>query len=343
MTEESFDIQQFAPYKAQKVGGRYVNPHIEDTKRTLKDFLLWQLGYYNDPELPAEPPPSFAYPNPIAEHAPEKPHIAWINHSSFYVSCHGINLLTDPIFSSRCSPVAFVGPKRAHPPAIELEMLPPIHMVLISHNHYDHLDERSVKRIHARNPDVLFAVPRGVKRWFERRGIKNVIELSWWEAATIQMPHEKDVSIRIRGVPTQHFSGRGLFDTDATLWCGFVVDFFGSHKLPKRLYFCGDTGYNEHDFKEIGNVCGGMDLSLIPVGTYVPKQFMSPVHIGPEEATAIHQDVRSHLSVGMHWKTFRLSGEQTHQPPYDLFLSMKEKELEPLTFRILEPGQIINW
>jgi len=326
----------------RKVNGKYVNPYLKSSKRSLYDFLLLQLGYYNEEAPLAQVPHDFSYPNPKEAHSGDEPHASWINHSTFYVSCDGCNILTDPIWSTRCSPFSFIGPKRGHEPGIQLDMLPPIHLVLISHNHYDHLDEATVQTLNQRNPDCVWVVPTGVKQWLEKRGMKNVVELSWWEGSE-HLFQEQKLQLKITAVPTQHFSGRGLFDRDNTLWAGYVVDFSRKQKPAKRLYFCGDSGYNQYDFKQIGERFGGMDLSLIPVGTYVPSSFMQTVHMNPKQATAVHQDVRSKLSIGMHWKTFRLSMEPSDQPPYDLYLSMKEAGLDPHCFRILEPGQVINW
>lgn len=328
--------------RVRRVDGRYTNPYLKSAKRSIYDFLLLQLGYYNDDISLPKPPESFTYPNPKEPHSAEEPHVVWVNHSTFYLSCDGCNILTDPIWSTRCSPFSFIGPKRVHNPGIELDMLPPIHFVLISHNHYDHLDVSTVMEIRRKNPDCIWVVPTGVKEWFTRKRIENVIELSWWESTDLSLSSFQ-MELHITAVPTQHFSGRGLFDRDQTLWAGYVVDFTRKRKPAKRLYFCGDSGYNQYDFKQIGERFGGMDLSLIPVGTYVPSAFMQTVHMNPKQATAVHQDVRSKLSVGMHWKTFRLSMEPSDQPPYDLYLSMKEAGLDPLCFRILEPGQVINW
>ncbi|MBP9841315.1 MAG: MBL fold metallo-hydrolase [Simkaniaceae bacterium] len=310
---------------------RYANKHIDDNYRKLKDIVLWQLGYYNDAALPPAPPEGFSYPNPRVDIDVEKPQVTWINHCSFMLQWENLHILTDPIWSDRCSPIPFLGPKRQHPVPIAIEDLPRIDIVLISHNHYDHLDERTVKALHRKNPHIRWVVAQGLKKWFVKRGITHVQELKWWDKALVG-PFE------ITAVPCQHFSGRGIFDKDETLWVGYVME-----SENKRFYFVGDTGYNPYDFKSIGKAFSYMDLSLIPVGTYVPHLFMDPVHICPVKATAIHQEVESKLSVGMHWKTFRLSGEGADQPPYDLYLSMKEVGLDPLNFRMLEIGQTINW
>lgn len=323
-----------------KKGRRFFNPNIASAKRSLYDIVLWQLGYYNDKRPSREVPPKFCYPNSKRKARDTAPKVTWINHCTFLVSVEGLNLLTDPIWSDRCSPLPFLGPKRRHETPLALENLPRIDLVLISHDHYDHLDKDTVKRLDAKHPDITWVVPLGLKQWFQKQGIRQVIELNWWEETKIGLQGQE---VGITAVPSQHFSGRGIWDKNRRLWSGFVVDFMRKKKQNKRLYFVGDTGYNRKDFKKIGEVFGKMDLSLIPIGTYVPRAFMDPVHINPEKSALIHEEVRSRLSVGMHWKTFRLSGEALNQPPYDLYNALEKKGIDPKKFRVLEIGQTINW
>lgn len=315
----------------QKQHGRFINPHLEDLKRGLIDFVRWQSGYYDELELCLPPPVDFVYPAEAAVFDPKLPSAVWLGHSTYLVQIEGIAFLTDPLFSDYCSPLPVSLLKRRHPPALALEELPEIGFVLLSHNHYDHLDAKSILALHRQFPDLVFIVPRGVKRWFKRRGIENVHELDWGGSY-------KDKELSITATPAQHFSGRTLWDKNRTLWCGYVVEYKG-----KTFYFAGDTGYNPVQFKEIGKRWEKIDLSLIPIGTYVPKKFMQPVHISPKEAVEIHCDVGSRLSLGMHWKTFRLSDEPIDRPPYDLYLAMRERNLSFSTFLPLEPGEYTNW
>jgi N-acyl-phosphatidylethanolamine-hydrolysing phospholipase D len=313
---------------------RFINPHQKQIRRTLWDLVLWRSGVYNDIEPTPPRPEGFIYPNPFYQADQSQPCVTWLNHSSFLVQVAGVAILTDPIWSERCSPLSFFGPKRRHSVPLSVKELPRIDYVLISHNHYDHLDIKSVLQLFARFPEICWLVPTGVKSWFLRRGIKNVIELGWWEEVNLSE------GIKATCVPAQHFSGRSGRDLNTTLWCGWV---FEAEKAKKRFYFVGDTGYNPHDFKEIGKRWTTMDLSLIPIGSYVPRRFMSPVHIEPRDAVRIHQEVGSHLSIAMHWKTFRLSDEPMLQPPYDLFLAMQEQGLDPQKFLAPEPGDLFNW
>jgi len=291
------------------------------------------VGYFRDHPFELVPE-GFSYPLPDRELNLEMPWAMWIGHSTYLISVGGRHFLTDPIWSKRCSPVPFFGPRRKISPPIEIEDLPKIDYVLISHDHYDHLDRRSVERLHAQFPEILWIVPLGVKKWFKALEIKNVVELGWWDEIALGS------TFKIHGVPAQHFSGRRAPDLNKTLWMGYVVE---NLLISKTFYFVGDTGYNSHDFKQIGKSFSKIDLSLIPIGSYSPRTFMAPVHIEPQDAVQIHQDVGSGLSLGMHWKTFRLSEEPMNQPPYDLFLAMKAKKLDPKSFLALDPGQKVNW
>lgn len=339
-----FNLQSSNPFTpCPSKRGRFINPHVDSIKRTLWDAFLWQLGFYNDDFELEEKPEDFSYPNPMEKVSLDKPTAMWINHSTFYVCIENIHIVTDPIWSKRCSPFSFLGPKRLHEPPCEVSDLPPIDLVVLSHDHYDHFDKKTLLEIIQRNPRVTFLVPKGVKKRVEALGAFSVIELSWGESRKIGFLKNPGLTIDCTLVPSQHFSGRTLFDKNKTLWGGWVLNFLKDRQPFKQLYFVGDTGYNSRDFVQIGEVFGGFDLSLIPIGTYVPEAFMSPVHINPSNAVRIHKEVKSKLSLAMHWHTFRLSSEKQHQPPYDLFLAMEKEKLDPMTFRVVQPGQRINW
>ena len=188
-----------------------------------------------------------------------------------------------------------MGPKRKHDPHIRIEDIKNLDFVLISHNHYDHLDYPSVKRVYKRFPAVTFIVPMGLKKWFVKRGIDRVVELDWWQ--DVNFCAKKDSpQIEITAVPAQHHSGRGFFDANKSLWVGFVVKV--KHKGEKKcFYFAGDTAYNDHDFKNIGSRFRNIDLSICPIGTYVPKTFMETVHLSPKGAVTIHKDLKAKLSL----------------------------------------------
>lgn len=314
---------------------KFLNPHILTTKRNFFHFLLWCVGYYKDPQ-PVKPiPQDFSYPNPCEVVNVNQPQVTWVNHSTFWVQAYGKSILTDPIWNKRCSPLPFLGPKRKLTARPACESIQHLDYVIISHNHYDHLDKPTILQLVHEHPACVWIVPKGIKKWFIRVfsiPSKQVIELDWWENFYAE-------GLIFTATPAQHFSGRGLFDHDHTLWMGCVIEF----QNRKRLYFAGDTGYNDHDFKTIGQKFGGMDLSLLPIGAYAPRKFMQPVHVNPQEAVLIHQEVGSKLSVGGHWGTFRLSNEGLERPPYDLYCALKKADVGTNTFRILNPGQTINW
>lgn len=320
---------------------KYSNPHFPKTRRNLFHVVLWKSGYYNDTNKPLEVPSDFSYPLPKQVLKPNAPKAMWINHSTFLVSVGNVNFLTDPIWSQRCSPLSFFGPKRRHLPPISLEELPQIDYVLISHDHYDHLDRKTVIFLHRRFPRLVWLVPMGVKKWFTKLGIHNVHELNWWDEIRLESQDSK-TKVKATFVPAQHFSGRKLRHFNQTLWGGWVID-VERGESHKRFYFVGDTGYNSYDFKKIGEKWKQMDLSLIPIGSYSPRKFMSPIHIEPKDAVRIHLEVGSRLSLAMHWKTFHLGDESLNQPPYDLFLALQEKGIDPMTFLAVEPGKEINF
>ena len=261
------------------------------------------------------------------------PTVTWVNHSTFIIGAEGTNVLTDPIWSDRCSPVQWAGPKRRHPPGIAFEDLPRIDHVFISHSHYDHLDIETVKAI---GNGPTWWVPLRLGDWFNEQGITNVVELDWWDTRTVN--GQNGEKIHITSVPVQHFSGRTPFDRNLTLWTGWVV-----RVGERQFYFAGDTGYNKFDFREARKRLGPMDLALIPIGAYNPRWFMKSVHVNPKEAVRIHEDLDARLSIGMHWKTFKLTDEPSREPPYALHLALKERGISADRFRVLEPGQRIAW
>jgi len=201
-------------------------------------------------------------------------------------------VVTDPVWSDRCSPVQFAGPARFRPPGVKFEDLPKVDVVVISHNHYDHLDKSTILDLIEKH-DPIFVVPLGLDHLIKKWGATKIHSFDWWDKQKIN-------SLNIQSVPANHFTSRGTFDRDQTLWCGYILNMNG-HKI----YFAGDTGYGDV-FKEIGNRIGAIDVSLIPIGAYLPRWFMSPIHVSPKESVLIHKDVNSKHSIGMHFGTFAL-------------------------------------
>ncbi len=317
---------------------RYKNPHIKYIKRTPFHFLAWMLGVYKDSEKKAIPE-DFIYPLIKRDEAGAK--ATFVNHCTYVLEIFNLVFVTDPIWSERCSPFSFLGPKRSHDPHIQIKDLKKIDYVLISHNHYDHLDLDSVREIYNHFPKVTFIVPVGLKRWFERKGIENVVELDWWQSISFQT-NKHSPEIEIVATPAQHHSGRGPFDSNKSLWAGYMVTVKDKAR-SKRFYFAGDTAYNPYDFKSIGARYKDVDLSICPIGTYLPKKFMETVHLSPEHAVSIHKDINPKLSLGMHWGTFRLSEEPHNAPPYDLYQEMKKQNLDHSLFLPIPPGDCVNW
>jgi N-acyl-phosphatidylethanolamine-hydrolysing phospholipase D len=256
--------------------------------------------------------------------------LTWIGHATVLLQLDGKNILTDPHFSSYASPLRLAGLRRVIRPGISLEELPKIHMVIISHDHYDSLDTKTLKNLHGleQGKDAIFYVPLGLKRWFRRRGIRRVTELDWWES------HNQG-EFKITAVPAQHWSKRSLFFKNKTLWAGWVVQ-----TKAFKFFFAGDTGYSPI-FREIGRKLGPFDVSAIPIGAYEPRWFMRHHHISPEEALQIHLDVASKKSVAIHWGTFILTDEPLDEPPQRLKTALKKRQMPDHVFLAIKHGETI--
>jgi N-acyl-phosphatidylethanolamine-hydrolysing phospholipase D len=251
----------------------------------------------------------------------------WIGHSTFLIKKNGVTILTDPIFSKRASPFKNIGPKRLIPPAIPLDAIPHIDIVTVSHNHYDHLDIHSLKKISKKHPEAIFLVPAGDEKLLKRKKIKNVYNFDWWES----IEHKGFV---ITFTPVQHWSKRSLFDRNKSLWGGW----FFKHK-DYSLYHAGDTGYSK-DFIDTKIKLGSPKYAFIPIGAYDPEWFMAESHVNPEDAVQIMLDLEAEKAFGMHWATFVLTDEDTIEPKIRL-----EKEImkyKDLYFISVVPGSIIN-
>jgi len=256
------------------------------------------------------------------------PTVTWIGHATLLVQLNGVNILTDPHWGDRASPVGFAGPRRLVPPGIRFEDLPPIHLVLVSHDHYDHLDEDTVVRL-ARVHRPTFVVPLGIKAWLADLGITRVVELDWWEESSYG-------PLRVASTPAQHSSGRGLHDQNVRLWSSWVV--IGP---DRRFFFAGDTGYFA-ELAEIGQRYGPFDLTAIPIGGYSSWESGHPNHVNPEEAVQVFEDVRGRLLAPVHWGTFTMNREPVKEPPGRLLAEALRRGLEE-RIAPLSPGQSIDW
>jgi N-acyl-phosphatidylethanolamine-hydrolysing phospholipase D len=255
--------------------------------------------------------------------------VTWVGHSTLLVQLDGVNLLTDPAWSRRLGPLSGTfGVHRFTPPGIGFEDLPPIDIVLISHDHYDHLDEPTVHRL-AQTWNPLFVVPLGLKTWLADRGITNVIELDWSESVKVK-------GLEIVCAPAQHGSGRTLTDSGRRLWASWAV--IGS----KRFYFAGDTGYASH-LEMIGQALGPFDLAALPIGSYTPRIIAKPVHMSPEEALQASRDLRASVFIGIHWGTFELAREPYGQPPLRIAAEVQRLNLDRRSIWLPKPGETLNW
>lgn len=323
------DRQRLAELAARshRKGARFRNPR-DLPHHGLREFLRWQR------QSPGRAPPRrfpLHAPDPAILHHPgDKARLTWLGHASCLLQCQGWNLLTDPVLSPRCSPLSFVGPKRGTPPALTVAELPAIHRVLISHNHYDHLDRETVRALHRRfGADLRWYVPLGLGTWFRRLGIQNLVEMDWWQSDARSEPETFCV-------PAQHFSGRGAGDGNRSLWCGWRI-----HFDDFRFYFAGDTGYGPI-FREMAAALGALDLALLPIGAYEPRWFMWPMHVTPEEAAQAHLDLGARQSVGIHWGTFALTDEPLDEPPRRLQQALVSRSIPASQFRVPAHGEMLT-
>jgi N-acyl-phosphatidylethanolamine-hydrolysing phospholipase D len=310
------------PRHHRRQGFRNNYPH---ERRNLRDFLKflwrWKQQTYTKVVFPRAPNDSAWLAGNRSE-----PTLTWVGHSTFLLQVAGLNVLTDPHFTARASPLRWAGPERLAEPGLRLRDVPPIDLILISHNHYDHLDEGSVRWLARHHPKAVFVVPLGLRRWLQRRRAHNIVELDWWQR------HDGH-RFAVTAVPAQHFSGRTATDGNLTLWCGFVLEVAG-----RKVYFAGDTGYSK-DFRDIGKRFAPIDLALVPIGAYEPRWFMRAMHVNPEEAVRIHRDVGARRSVAMHWGTFRLTEEPLDEPPRALAQALAAAGVAPEDFWILQHGE----
>jgi len=309
------------------------NPHyIKDRFENIEeheyhgflDLLYWRLtrdpGHWDDYRdyQPGPAPPAAVGQGHLR--------VTFINHATVLVQMDGMNVLTDPIYSLRASPLSFAGPHRVRPPGIRMEDLPHIDAVIISHNHYDHMDLATLQILYAKFSMPVF-VGLGNGKLLRDAGIGKVQEVSWWGS----YPLSRDV--RLFSVPVQHFSRRGMTDGDQTLWTGYALA--GPAGL---VYFAGDTGYAHH-FQQVKETFGEVTLAILPIGAYLPRWFMNAMHISPEEAVQAHIDLGASYSIPMHYGTFPLGDDGQTRPIEDLKKALVEKKVDPARFRILDFGE----
>jgi L-ascorbate metabolism protein UlaG (beta-lactamase superfamily) len=306
-------------------GGRFRNPG-PDERHGFLDFLRWRLtsrpGVWQrrTDASPGVPPPRVVEGGRLR--------VTFVGHATVLVQMDGLNILTDPVWSKRASPVAWAGPRRVRPPGIQFEDLPPIHVVLISHNHYDHLDLSTLLKLRDKHRP-RFVVPLGNAALLASRGIDAAAELDWWQSFGVGVGD----GVRVVCIPARHFSGRGLRDRDRTLWCGYVV--VGA---SGAVYFAGDTAAGPH-FAEVRERFGRVRLALLPVGAFLPRWFMRPVHVSPEEAVEAHETLGAHVSVAIHFGTFPLGDDSETEAVETLGRALAERGVSSEEFRVLDFGE----
>ena len=291
----------FNPKKSHHTTTGFKNPYLisDDQRKSFSD--LFKMMTTKRPNPQTKEVKRLNVDSLFTKIKKGKNFITWVGHSTMLLHLNSKTILTDPIFSDRCSPVQFLGPKRYSVPAIDIESLPKIDIIIISHNHYDHLDKNSVE-ILGRDSSTAWCVPLGLKTWFRKLGIENVIELVWFE-------EQNKSNVQITCLPSQHWSKRSLFKSFDTLWSSWLIQ-VGSFKF----WFAGETGSNDIQFKQIGDRYGPFDLTAIPIGAYEPRWFMKNFHVNPSESISIHKDVKSKKSIGMHFGTFVLTTEPVMEP-----------------------------
>uniref|UniRef100_A0A914DH70 Metallo-beta-lactamase domain-containing protein n=1 Tax=Acrobeloides nanus TaxID=290746 RepID=A0A914DH70_9BILA len=265
----------------------------------------------------------------------------WLGHATLFVHMNGANFITDPVWSSYAAPSVTLGltQKRICPSPCSVEELPHLNFGVISHNHYDHLDQYAVQKISELNPEMRWFVPLGLKSWMEdtiNLSSIQVIEMNWDEEQTIKIGQE---TFQIWCIPAQHWSQRTLFDRNKSLWSGWVV-----LNQRHRFLYTGDTGFCEKEYEKIGKKFGYLDLAAIPIGCYSPRSIMSSQHIDPGEAVKIHKLICARNSIGIHWGTYDMdSSEKFLHPPLALQEEAKEQELREGEFFTIYHGETVSY
>jgi N-acyl-phosphatidylethanolamine-hydrolysing phospholipase D len=306
----NFDVQK----------NRFQHPEGDPSDKTFTDLFRMMREFSNRASDQSEKqgfPVTYSDQITLTEFSES---LIWVGQSSILLNHNGFTVLTDPHFSDRASPVGFAGPKRVTPTPFQIKDLPVIDVVLISHNHYDHLDRASIEDLVAYQPSIKFFVPLGLAKTLIGWGAKDVTELDWWQAATLD-------GIEILPTPVQHWSKRSFFDRNKSLWAGWMIKW-----SDFSFYFAGDSGYSD-DFKETARRVGSPTLAAIPIGAYEPRDFMKAAHMNPDEALQTFVDLGAKYAVAIHWGTFKLTTEPMDEPTVRLRQSLTKNDIALHRFR----------
>lgn len=314
------------------------NPHTDNIDKNAIDFF--KMRWFGDDEwadqqqeldlIPQQPLPKNHF-----QTIPTGPRLTWLGHATFIIELNGKRIITDPILTERASPVSFTGPERLSAPPLTAAELPPIDVVIISHNHYDHLDEPTIQALLKQPQQPQFLIPLGLRDWFLEQGVAaaNITTADWWQQFEID-------GLTFTATPSQHWSARSLFDRMQSLWVSWYIHDSASQK---RLWFAGDTGYNAIQFKQIRERLGAVDLALVPVGAYQPAWFMQPQHTSPADALQLHQDLQAKQSVVMHFATYQLAAEGLQETFNDIEAARTEQQVSADIFRVIPIGSAITF
>lgn len=263
----------------------------------------------------------------VFEVSQKEARVTWLGHAACLVQCDGLNIITDPVFGDRVSPVKFAGPRRLCPLAIAVQELPHIDAIILSHNHYDHAESETLKFLAARDNPPIY-VPLRVAPLMRAFGFSQIYELDWWQ----QVEHAK---LTVTCLPAKHFSGRSATDRNETLWASFMIEF---PAVGKRVYFAGDTAYSPH-FSEIAAEFPDIDTTFMPIGAYLPRWFMREVHVSPDESIRAFQDLRATTMLGIHWGTYDLADEDWDEPQREAIRFAAKAAIEPQRVKIIAVGE----